>query len=330
MCRISCEMRHMPFQRWPDIGSLAHVRKTLQLTDVVHPDAGYLQPREYRAKIKLHGTNAAIRHEAEGGILVAQSRTRDLSVANDHFGFARWVYDYDRTLKHWLPSGYTAFGEWFGRGINKSTLQTRHLAVFALLRNGTEQIITNPAVLSELLPTHRGIHVLPYYGDPITLDWHNLGPIAERIGAAVDEVEACDPWIKQTFGFDCVGEGLVFYPTAEGPQRFSELETFMFKAKGEKHAVQKTKTRVPIEPEVQASIDEFVANFVTPARLDQGIEEIGAKTMRDTGKLLKWVSQDVQKESGPELEASGLTWTQVRPAVETAARTAWKARVDAV
>ena len=97
------------------------------------------------------------------------------------------------------------------------------------------------------------------------------------------------------------------------------FSNFAFKAKGGKHRVLKQKEAVQIDPEVVASIEEFVTLFVTEARLEQGLAEVGAD-IKKTGNFIKWFSQDVYKESVVELEASELEWSQVVKGIETAAR----------
>src|SRR5690242_12394740 len=45
---------------------------------------------EYRAKVKLHGTNCAVQITSDG--IVAQSRTQLLTPGDDYKGFATWVH----------------------------------------------------------------------------------------------------------------------------------------------------------------------------------------------------------------------------------------------
>jgi hypothetical protein len=68
---------------------------------------------------KIHGSNAQIRiYEADGVIKCqASSRTRDIFVGDDNFGFARYVKDNEAEIIEKLGLG-THFGEWAGPGIN--------------------------------------------------------------------------------------------------------------------------------------------------------------------------------------------------------------------
>ena len=105
-----------------------------------------------------------------------------------------------------------------------------------------------------------------------------------------------------------------------GMQKRTFYKDFVFKAKGAKHAVVKTKTPVQIDPEVAASIDEFVDLFVTENRLEQIAGKTGDIDVKKTGQFLQAFNNDVIKESQAELEVSKLTWKDVSSAVSTKAR----------
>ncbi len=62
-------------------------------------------------------------------------------------------------------------------------------------------------------------------------------------------------------------------------------------------------------------------------RLEQGVSVTGAPSMKLIGAFLKWVSDDVKKETQNELEASGLTFEQVSRGVMERARTWYLAEV---
>lgn len=68
---------------------------------------------------KIHGTNAQIRIYEQDGVIKCQasSRTRDIFVGDDNYGFARYVKDNEAEIIEKLGPG-THFGEWAGPGIN--------------------------------------------------------------------------------------------------------------------------------------------------------------------------------------------------------------------
>lgn len=282
----------------------------------------------YRGKIKLHGTNAAVRTNGEE--VLPQSRTAELSIQSDNHGFARWTH---ANLDYWKSIGVgkelTIFGEWCGPGIMKSTaiqkIPHKIFAVFAVIDG--DKFIIEPDEISKIMGDRPAdVYVLPWQGEAFTVDYTNrdsLQPIADMLNGVVDSVEPTDPWVKSTFGIEGTGEGVVYYPAVgESPCSIEFFNNFSFKAKGEKHKVTKTKEAVQIDPEVAASIEEFVSMTVTEARLEQGLENVGGLVdMKNVGPFLQWVCTDVKKETEDELEASDLTWDQVAKQVQAAART---------
>jgi hypothetical protein len=70
-------------------------------------------------------------------------------------------------------------------------------------------------------------------------------------------------------------------------------------------------------------VDAFVDYALTEARLQQGLTVAceGERAPRRTGAFLAWIAADVRKETGDELEVSGLSWPQVDKAVQARART---------
>src|SRR5512139_3317298 len=266
----------------------------------------------YRAKVKLHGTNCAVQITESG--FVAQSRNQLLSPADDHKGFAAWAH---ARAELWtrLPRGLVVFGEWCGPGVEKgmasSQAPTKLFCVFAI-REG-ERMIHEPSEIEALLPARpHDVHVLPWEGDPITIDFGSreaLERVAHELNARVAEVEREDPWCKRVLGVSGIGEGLVFYPSPFD-------QTLMFKAKGDKHRTA-GKRAVQVDASAAASIDDFAALVVTDARLRQGLEAVGGEfDAKKTGAFLAWITADVKKESVAELEASALTFAQVEKAVQ--------------
>lgn len=87
--------------------------------------------RECIVTEKIDGTNAQI--IKEGDVLIAGSRTRYISPAEDNHGFAAWVEEHREELLT-LPDG-RHFGEWWGRGIQRSYgLKEKRFSLFNVLR----------------------------------------------------------------------------------------------------------------------------------------------------------------------------------------------------
>lgn len=308
------------FVRWPDIVSLFNVRKFLR-------DQNSLSTINYRGKIKLDGTNCGIQVSTKGDVYV-QSRSRIITADNDNMGCAAWALknlDYFQscaTDKHII-----IFGEYCGIGIQKGTaiasLNKKILAVFAI-QQGNDFIIC-PDVIRSMLPQHDDIYVLPWYTDVITLDYSDeeaLHNKAEEINNMVSSVEKCDPWVKDTFGIEGIGEGLVMYPIMKDPTRIDRLtySELVFKAKGDMHKVVKTTKSVQINPEKVNSISEFVDLMVTENRLNQIAQRVGNFSFGSITNFLRELGQDVKKESTAELEAANIEWKDVSKSVTNAAR----------
>ena len=327
----------MNFVSFPDIGSFFNVVKTVEAFPPAASNGILSQGIvPYRGKIKLHGTNAGIRIKDK--VVMPQSRTNFISVEKDNAGFARWLED-KKDFFFKMPDNTTIFGEWCGSGIMKGTalnqLKCKIFVVFAIVLGDkipldgeadTREFIHSPEILEETLNGHPDdVFILPWHDEAFDVNFNNRNNLlqtADKLNAVVASVEPLDPWVKTVFGVEGTGEGLVYYPFPDALKiKRYQFSNLAFKAKGEKHKVVKTKNSVQIDPEVASSIDEFVAMFVTEARLEQGLNATGGKAdVKNISVFLKWFAQDVLKESVAELEASELTWDQVVKSVQNLAR----------
>ncbi|MEL6553091.1 MAG: RNA ligase family protein [Cyanobacteria bacterium J06621_11] len=312
--------------RWPSIELFHNLRRSLMAAEVT-------PTLTYRTKIKLDGTNGAVQVLPSGKV-VAQSRSQIITPENDNAGFATWVdKNKDRFATCAKDEHVTIFGEWCGKGIQKRTaiseIDRKIFTVFAVrladVSRDSCRWVIEPDEISRYVPEHVDVYVLPFFGAEIVLDFADeeglKGAIA-HLNQTISEVENLDPWVKATFGIEGIGEGLVLYPDPDNTVERRSYSDLLFKAKGLKHQVVKTKKPVQVDPEKAESIDEFVSLFVTSNRCKQGVAEgcSGKLEMPQTGNFLKWVCMDVQKESKAELEVAGLTWKDVSKAVGKAAR----------
>jgi hypothetical protein len=320
---------------WGSIELLHNVVRTLTH---LHSLGAPLPVIEYRAKVKLHGANCAVQITDDG--VVAQSRTQLLTPEADYKGFAAWLRAHEAYFAA-LARGTVVFGEWCGPGVEKgmaiSQASAKVFAVFALQLRAPdgervigERVIVEPDEIRARLPAAGApdtLFVLPWHGAPVAIDFADRGSLdaaTAPLNQRVAEVEREDPWVKHTFGISGLGEGLVFYPVridgGPPPSAPEPLAQRMFKAKGDKHRTAATKAAVQVDASVVASVDDFVALMVTEARLAQAVAAVGGREPRLTGAFLSWLTADVRKESLAELEASGLTWSQVEKAVQVRAR----------
>ena len=324
----------MPFKKYTSLGSFAHVFRGQKR--FLNPDNPYNPAKvSYAAKIKLHGTNAGVRiTDTE---IAAQSRKRDLVVGDDNHGFAGWV---GQNVEEWAvvrESVFDAFdfetvnevivfGEWAGYGIQNTDavtkLDQKYFFVFAVQID--DYMVVEPEIIAEIVPDLDELLVLPWHVFcTFDVDYSNdleCQEFAEWANDRAEEVGVRDEFIYQTFGIDGRGEGLVLVPQGD----LLELDWYnslSFKAKTAEHGVKQGKavTRDLVIPE---GVVSFVELFVTKARCEQGLEEAcnGIAEKERTHHFLKWMGQDVKKESIAELEDSGLEWKDVSKQVTTAAR----------
>jgi len=335
--------------KWPAIEGFHHIRKGMKVRQKNDPE--FVPPIvTYYAKVKLHGTNAGVQVLKDGTVR-AQGRNRVLTLKDDNLGFASWAtanQDYFKALAG--SQDMVIYGEWCGRGIQRdvaiSQIDRKILAVFAIQfglgRTSRARLLIDSSCIGRLLPEHPDVFVLPWHNVPgSVLNWNDKSILelrAAEINLEVAKIEGTDPWVVKTFGVEGIGEGVVMYPVSIfgdddyvlqdsadqiGPlvdrDKYSDL---VFKAKGDKHKVVKQKSAAQVDPEIAKNVVEFVDMFLPDARLEQGVAEAcgGEFDLKRTGDFLKWIGQDVKKESAVELEAAGFEWKQVVKDVGSRAR----------
>lgn len=309
---------------WTNIQSFYNVRKLLaSYPNLLSGNSNVT----YKAKVKLHGTNAGVRIDFDGKV-TAFSRSAVITVKNDNAGFAKWVADREsefsamKLLIRPEAASVVVFGEWCGPGIQKgvacNSIPNKIFAIFAarhLATDGSDvEYVNDPNQLVEFTKNVSGSYVIPWFnsGEQFDVDWSSgpetLQVVVDKVNAHVAFVEQCDPWITSQFGVRGTGEGLVFYPVSHKDyQSFSNL---CFKAKGEKHQNVAKSKPVQVDPNVAADLEAFAEMVLTPARLEQGVRAVAKGEFKfeskKIGAYLAWISKDILKETTAEMEASGL------------------------
>lgn len=307
---------------WAEIQNFHNIRKyTTQFKDVLNRSPVV----SYKTKIKLHGTNAAVQCHKDGTV-VAQSRTAVLSIEKDNCGFAAFVEA--RKDKFNLKNGFILFGEWIGKNVHKEDVACAKVdkcfVVFGARDMSKEEVfIYEPEQLQQMVKDIPNVHVLPWHSS-VDVNWsasdEDMQPTLDKINLEVTEIEEKDPWVESVFGISGVGEGLVFYPVSAAHQGYTSFSNLVFKAKGEKHRVLKTKQAVQVSLPETDSIKTFVDTFVTEARLNQGSNTVGKVSNKNVKKFMMWVLDDVKKESKMELENSKLDWNLISKEIENKSR----------
>jgi hypothetical protein len=312
----------MGFNKFPSLESFGHVwryKSSLLGGPVV----------DYRAKIKLHGTNAGIR--IENGEVFAQKKTADITPADDNAGFARWLEpNKDVWSKVKCNAPVTFFGEWAGPGVQSGDVVAKldHKFFFIFSVQIGDEIITEPSLIEEAMPEDckalDDVIVLPWAGPVVTVDFSNntsADRIAEELSAQAEAIGACDPFIKDMFGIEGPGEGIVMVPMGHGYGVMrDDYSSYTFKVKAARHGAKKAKA-ASRKIEIPAGAKDFVDMFVTDARCMQALTEAceGLAEKSRTGDFLKWMGGDVKKESVVELTDAELEWKNVAKLVNNAA-----------
>jgi len=283
----------------------------------------YHSEQRFFVKPKLHGTNASIVITNKG--VYAQSRKNVLTLENDNAGFARWLDNLDIDPVDNLMDGVTwvLYGEWAGQSIHKNdaVTQINKKAFFVIcLRvispDGHEKVDSDPNMLNEYL-NFLGINNCPdVYVIPTMAEMNisfsgnkeHLESVENTINALVAQFEEIDPYINTTFGVEAPGEGVVVYPDTDS---WDDYKDRMFKAKTQAHNVNKSKKAASAKVEVSPDVLDFAEKFATIPRFNQGVTDLDIDVeMSNMGKFLKWINEDVIKESKDELEESELDWKQ--------------------
>lgn len=298
----------------------------------------------YRGKMKLHGTNAGITFD--NGVAHPQKRSSFITVCDDNAGFAKFVSNLE--IKD-NSTNMVIYGEWAGPGVQKSDAVTmisdKCFFVFSVLDLDNNTMIIDPTELEVIVSNTFGkdyesqrVYVLPWHTQPMSIDFSRQ-PTCQRfidgVMAEVDErIAKEDEYIKQTFGVSGPGEGLVMYGI-EGylldgtPLDANSLLSYCFKAKTEKHAVQKTKSRNHVAPERPEGIDDFIDSFYTEQRFEQVLNQIGGEATREkTGQFIKAVMTDVYKESEQEILLADFDWKDVPRYAASKVKSWWFTRCD--
>lgn len=308
----------MEFHKYPSVESFSHFVKNARRYGMTE--------RNFIAKIKLHGTNAAIVRD-EGG-LYAQSRSRIIKVGDDNFGFAGFV---DTLNPSDFPMNCAVYGEWAGPGVQKSdavsNIAKKMFFVFAIQDLSTGEVCSDPEVISEMVPNVDGIEVLPIMKEfELNLfDDKDVGAKAQELSDLAESIGKEDPYIKAMWDISGPGEGFVLSPRRASREDYSKM---ICKVKCEAHRVKKTKAAATAKVEIPANVLAFCDAFITDARIQQAASEAcdGEFDFKRIGDFARWFGNDVKKESADELAGMGLEWKDVAKSLNAKAINAYKAK----
>lgn len=295
---------------------------------------------KFRGKIKLHGTNAGIQFNNTGEHY-PMKRSGFIDMYHDNCGFANAV-----TLMSMASpaNNIIVYGEWAGPGVQKTDavcqIGSKAFFVFSVLDIDNDVMIYEPEEIQPIVAEiwdkdheDQNVYILPWHTEEYEIDFTRQGECQRFIDSVMKEVDekisVCDPYIKETFGVEGPGEGLVMYGVAGQKFDNTALETdavfdYIFKAKTEAHSVQKEKNRNHVAPEKPDGIEDFIDMFFTEVRFEQMLNQIGGQAeAKLTGTFLKAVMSDVYKESEQEVLLANFEWKDVPKYAAPVVKTWW-------
>lgn len=307
----------------------------------IFDDSILLPSLSFHVSPKLHGCNAGVVFNSETGEIKAISRNRVLSIESDNYGFAFYVksnenifkklfesIEYDLNLVNNLTE-IILYGEWAGPGIQKgvaiSSIENKSFFIFdckiseVSINNESKNYFVVKHYLTrnnfDIIPQHT-YFIQDYAFDDIIIDFNNPDEAISRIEKLVEEVEHECP-VAKTFNKPGTGEGLVICS-------YYKDTRIIWKAKGEKHKVTKTKKLIPLDIEKINSINEYVDFVCTENRMNQMLtnlkETSGTVDIKLTGDFIKLVIADILKEELETLVKSNLEFDNVKAEISNRAR----------
>lgn len=335
--------------KFSKIGSVSHVNKyikSLNKSEEAPDDKKIKEPIQYVGTVKLHGTNCGVTCKPNGD-LFPQSRNRELSIKNDHMGFAIFVEKNKdlingiandiRELNSIGEQNITIYGEWIGPGVqNKvaiANLTEKQWVLFAARKSDED----HQYLKIDQLKIDKNDFIFSVFDIEtmsISIDFTNQESkekAIEHINNVTETIDKKCPWAAQ-FNIDGPGEGVVWMPQG----KYWGISELMFKSKGDKHKVTKEdkieKKKEAMDPYVLKSIEDFVEYSATENRLNQGIDFMKEMqydiAMENTKHYLKWVAEDISTECTNELIESNLEWKHVAKPINKKALDFWKEKVE--
>ncbi|MBS9779925.1 MAG: hypothetical protein KGV51_04790 [Moraxellaceae bacterium] len=274
---------------------------------------------EFHSTIKVHGTNACVSLDSDHNIRY-QSRNQLITENNDNQGFVKWLKS--DPMRHMrLVANLTLakqafsniapvqqvliYGEFAGENIQKGVAVSsikKAFFPFLLKVEFTNGAIAETDQVSQFLDTLGRVFPLTLFERKrFIIDFNKPLEALAEIENYVLEVEKHCP-VGAVFDVDGIGEGIVLT---------DEVCQYVFKAKGEKHQVKKSKRNLTDEELAELkTIEGYVTTVVTENRVKQGIEylaEMGLpKSRASTGDFIKWIVNDIHSEENYEITKLGL------------------------
>jgi len=301
-------------------------------------DPNRLKPTlTFKGTVKLHGTNFSVCYNDTDGMWV-QSRENIITPEKDNAGSAFFAVSNKEVFmslfnkvkeKHNIDTSVftiSIFGEWAGKGVQKGVAINnidKSMFVFGckISKLGDAEFDAFWVDSSDLKsPEHRIYNVEDFQTYSIDIDFNNPKLSQNSIIDMTIAVEESCP-VGKAFGFEGIGEGIVFTHVDENGHRL------LFKSKGEKHAASsKVKTLTPVDEEKLGKVAVLVEKVTPQWRLEQMLEAEfnlmngGTIDIKRIGNYIKLVVADVIKEESDIIAEAGLEPKDLNKGISEVAR----------
>ena len=287
--------------------------------------------------VKLHGTNSSICATNEETWY--QSRKNIVTVDKDNYGFAQFCTTKQESVGKLLTavalriiekdSIICIFGEMCGRGVQSGVSIANLPKMFVIFavkivpNEGTSYYIDSTGLND---PDNLIYNINDFQTFGVDIDFNYPEIAQNEFVKLVNEVEKECP-VGKALGItegNITGEGIVWTGYYKNTRR-------IFKTKGKKHSVTKTKTIAPVDIEKVNSIREFIEYAVTENRMKQAIDEVFGQeepVIRRMGDFLRWIVKDIVKEEMDTLEENGLLIKDVGRSISNKARPWFQTLLD--
>lgn len=293
--------------------------------------------------------NGVLAHNSNAGITcyqgeIAAQRKGDIIAEGEKgdYGFRKFVFDNEDIFKSFFNEiadreninnnevGIAIYGEFVGKGIQKGVAISqidKALFIFSVkIFKPNDENFKSYWVDHTYLrnPDSRIFNISDYDTYEIDIDFEMPKLSVNKMIEITEAVEKQCP-VGKAFGIDGIGEGVVWKITYKGT-------THLWKVKGDKHSVTKTKQLTAVDTEKLNSIKEFVDYAVTENRIEQGLSEVFSSrdewSKSKTPDFLRWVIRDIMEEEKDTMEANGLEPKDVNKYISNKARNMFFNKLD--
>lgn len=264
----------------------------------------------FTGTVKLHGTNSSILKFVDSDTLQFQSRNNILGPSKDNLDFytsnSKYQKEFLELFKHietiQKAEHYTAiYGEWCGKKIQSRVALSEIERFFVIFAVKIDDVYLDISAFKTIQNGDiRVYNILDFPVYNVVVDVDNPDSAIKEIQEFTQQVEKECP-VGKFFGKSGTGEGIV-WRLDDCPGNVH----FWFKSKGELHSMSKKK-----ECNYDDSIEfknarDFVDNYLTTARLNQGfdwmIEQNIPINLQHIKDYILWEIRDLEKEEKSSLK----------------------------